>query len=388
MESAKHVSTRDDRMDTIRGLLIVLITMIHYAVRFKDLKPLLVFRHFTFGQAEAFFFIAGVSTVLAFSGVWQRSGLSGLWMPVFRAIRRLYFAHVFCVFATIFCLVLGNKLPLDWEIFDRMVGGVFLLYTPKLTRILPLYLIFMAISPFLISWAMQGRERMVILGSFAVYFVSQFVDSLFLYNFLTAFPSLNPYPFLPSHLKQETSLNLLAWQLPFMLGLVVGAHRVRIKQSLFAGAERLHTRLLPFAVFTFFAMVTINNQLLDQKSIALEFDKIRLAPLRLLTSSLQYYIVGLLAFKYPNIFRLEPFALICRNSLPLFVVHVVYLELGTAIFSTPPPTWVQVGGLVLLLGIIFPLVALGAERRRKRKRAQQRALAEAETTNSALDKAA
>jgi hypothetical protein len=147
----------------------------------------------------------------------------------------------------------------DHYAFDGPLDAVLAVLTlqagPWQFNIMGFFVAMLALTPGLL-WALQrGRWRAVLIGSWAVFAAAR----------------LWPIEILPS--QSETPFPIVAWQVLFVHGLLVGWHRQQI-----ADVVARHRRLCLAALLTVAAVATALWFTLD----AGYFDKDRLDPLRLL----------------------------------------------------------------------------------------------------------
>ncbi len=203
-------------IDFWRGLVLVFIFINHIPGNFLDrITP----RNFGFSDStEAFVFIAGLSVALAWGG---RIGRQDLRSVVERAWHRtyvLYGVHLLLTFTAIalyanaFVLTGNDTFLLDHGrdvIFEEpgtaLLGIVFLGHQMGYYNILPLYILLVFLSPFLLLAAWRG-PLLTLAVSFVIYVIAQL-------------PQVN----LPSWpLPGLWVFNPFAWQFAFVAGMTVG----------------------------------------------------------------------------------------------------------------------------------------------------------------------
>jgi hypothetical protein len=203
-------ASRDERLDFIRGLALVMIFIDHMSG--NGLADLTL-RAFGFADAaEVFVFIAGMSAVYAYRKRFAESAASGT-AAVMARVRTLYLAHLATAAGVIGLAVLvimsgssfdiSTKLGLAPLAEDPVAAGVRLMmlaYQPHYLDILPLYVVLLAALP-LILIGQRSHWALPLAAAAVLYLLAQA-------------HSLN----LPNLGAEGWFLNPLAWLLLFTLG--------------------------------------------------------------------------------------------------------------------------------------------------------------------------
>lgn len=372
---------RDLRIDFLRGLAIVFVVVDHIHLR----SAFYVLSHERIGAvsgAEIFVLLSGVvlgqvnRRRLATTG-WQSSA-ERLW----RRAGLLYLVSLVIVIAA-FGL---SKLPfLDGNVLttwtDNATGQSYEMYgtTPLLAQnpvppsavldvlllnvgpfqfnVMGLYVALLLLAPLALWSLARGRWWMLLVVSTSVY-----VANLFLH-----------WRFLPSSF--ENPFPLLTWQLPFMVGLIVGYYREQI-QAWFGGSVGKTVSVLAWSAFVVFLVFTWNNpaKLGDPLSLRLDlisdttfwrlygdwFPRDFLGPLRLANLAvLVITLYGLLIKFWAPAYRLLGWFLVPLGgaTLYVFILHVVF-ALIVASLPFIDETSVAVGTLthVAILALLWIMV--------------------------------
>ncbi|MFM9974103.1 MAG: OpgC family protein [Beijerinckiaceae bacterium] len=149
---------RDLRIDFFRGLALVMIFIDH--ISGNRLAALTLQRMGFADAAEVFVFIAGLTAVLAYRKVFERSGFRAACGAVFQRVRTLYLVHLATFIGVVFFATSANlagtgfdivrKLelaPLIAEPVQALLRVPVLGYMPNYLDILPLYVILLAFIP-------------------------------------------------------------------------------------------------------------------------------------------------------------------------------------------------------------------------------------------------
>jgi hypothetical protein len=146
-------------IDIFRGLLLVIMVINHTPSPIREVttQPL----GFV-SAAEAFVFISACLCGLVFGRKWGNGGLSELNRLARRRARQIYTGHaltlLFC-FAVIGQLF-GHLTPFQNMVYPYLerpvaaaISALLLLYQPPLLDILPMYLVFLLLTPFVLDRA-------------------------------------------------------------------------------------------------------------------------------------------------------------------------------------------------------------------------------------------
>lgn len=209
-------AARDHRIDVIRGLVLIMIYINHVPGTFYEN---LTSRNFGFSDAaEAFVLLAGVSAALAYG---RQFGT----LPLMQGIRRiwgrawtLYLVHIMISIVVLGVVAAmarwgGSTRMITADNFDALFRdpvGVFIglptmLHQFGYVNILPLYVVLLLAAPAALWLGL--RRPLVLLAVSVVLWILAGTTRL---NFVT-YPGLNGW-----------FLNPVAWQLLFVVGLLVG----------------------------------------------------------------------------------------------------------------------------------------------------------------------
>lgn len=349
---------RDLRFDTLRGLLVLFMAINHIE---SDLR---IVTQQTFGfvtSAEGFVFLSG----LIAGWIYLRKHLEH-GPDVARAAARhragaVYHMHLLAYFAAfvwmvLFVLMTGD-VPhlLPWlfvaEPWAAIVLGPALFYQPGLLDILPMYCVFMFALPWVLRAIAAGHTVRVLAVSAALWVIAQFSNGP-----IIGFGGL----------LNLGAFHFLAWQLLFVGGAVIGAHKAMGAKLL---PLRAGTVAIAFALAVGLWLASrgfVTLPLPDDNAHTL-LRKSTLGALRLCNFALVAYLVSVAATRFPAVFSWKPLALLGRHTLPVFTAHVivamVILTYPELFFYTPAGRWTATA---IMLFALFA-TALFARWRRDRK---------------------
>lgn len=303
-------------LDSLRGLLLVLMTVTHLPTRLN------VYSHDFFGfvsAAEGFVFLSAFLTTLRLA---PEQNAKAAQQPLVKRALRLYTYHILLVsFACAIALAFAQRPAvrnlMGFFIQEPRRAAVSLLtlaYCPPLFDILPMYVLFLAATPL----AMRVGERfgypVLIAGSAVVWLSGQLGARQLLQRSVNAL--LGP---LPS--ESFGAFNLLAWQLLWVLGLSLG-HSRKARALVSRDVPRsviIAAALLSFAFFSLRVLTLCGVELSPERL----FNKWHLGPARLIN-------LVCLIFVFVHVFRhvvpvrgARALSLLGRASLPVFCAHIV-----------------------------------------------------------------
>ncbi len=221
---------RIKQVDCIRGLLLVIMTLDHLQyMPFKRLSEYtLNWTYQTFGfvaAVEGFVFVSGLIFGLVYTPKFlhDRAGFNQL---VWRRIRLIYFFHVgtFVVLAALFAWPWfarawthewDNIALLQTQPWWTLLKGAAFLYLPSYQDILPMYLWFLVLSPWVLRLIDAGKLKWVAAASVALYLIGQLHPQLLLAQKVAARGFYLGW------------FEWLSWQLLFFVGVLFGYYRAR-----------------------------------------------------------------------------------------------------------------------------------------------------------------
>lgn len=360
--------SRQWELDALRGLLLVLMTLTHMPTVFS--LPL--------GQplgyvsaAEGFVFLSAFMVGRVYGQLAWRSGEPAMRSAIFGRVRRLYLCQLtllLLAFTVIAWLGLRNHQGgvtglLEFYLAHpaaALPAAVLLVHNPPLLDILPMYIVFMLLTPACLSLASRRGWGLLACGSALLWLAEQWNAGAWLYGTLA--------PWSPVPYRDLGAFHWLAWQALWLAGLWLGTRRTPLPRPAL-------WLVLPAAVYALLMLVWRHNVGQDPMpgvpAVALLFDKWALGPLRVL--NFVSLLVLLQAFGPAcarALPRLPPLELLGRQSLAVFCAHVVVALFTLAFFGSTEVQRPWTTDAVLLLGAFAALLATALvleERRRPRR---------------------
>jgi hypothetical protein len=211
--AATASSTRDARIDFLRGLALLIIFVDHI-----PRNPLSAFTPQALGlsdAAEAFVFMSGLVCGMVYMRTLVARGWAATWVKVAKRCGQVYLANVAMLAATVAMVAVIPDPGHDGAAFQPFFGdpgasvrdALLLRFAPGLTHILDLYVVLLLLLPVGLWLHRRGRAALLV-ASFAVYAAAQ-CSILRIPGWFAGW-----------------YFNPLAWQLLFFVGVSIGASKV------------------------------------------------------------------------------------------------------------------------------------------------------------------
>lgn len=362
---------RDLRVDFIRGLALWFIFIDHTP---GNLLGQLTLRNVAFCDAtEGFVLLAGYAAGIAYGRLLEREGWLHAAARVAGRVGTLYVAHIFLF--VVFTAQVGfsaaaldqaaylDELQLDPfgnEPYRAMLEALLLRYQPAFLDILPLYIVVLAM--FALVMPLLRRPGLLLAGSFALYVASRVLG-------------LAP----PSWTGSGWFFNPLAWQLLFVIGLVLG------RSDPVALARRFpwNRWLAALALLLLLAGAVLLNLVWHGGARGMEppewlsawlagVDKTGLHPVRLASVLVMTWLVAHwlpAGARWLNGVLAAPFTLMGQQGLAVFCAGIFLSFLGRVAleiaFGMPMQVAVNLAGLVALIAVAVVSAWYGGEGRRR-----------------------
>lgn len=340
--------TRDLRLDTLRGLLLVLMTMNHFAsfspgnwwgwhVTWQPLGYV--------SAAEGFVFVSGLTFARASARYGGRSEL--VWHKAYTRAFLLYCYHVMMILgvAAVFWLMPPYRTvwaewfsPSHETLIASLSAMVLLLHQPQYFDILPMYVLFMLISPLVLTLLSRCQRGVVLIASVAVWLLGQVIDPCALATALL----------FPSH--HSGYFNVLSWQLVYVLGLFLGSDAGRQMAATLLNRTWLRRLICLCALLLFLSRhAVILPEVVDG------IDRSSLQWGRLVNVLLLTALGGMVFPKIPPRMCVPWLAFLGQHSLPVFAFQVVAFYLLLPVTSAVVATWGSTGFLPFVALVVAGL---------------------------------
>ncbi len=368
---------RDARLDALRGLFLIIMAGVHVPTPlshgFQD--PL-----GCNGAAEGFIFLSACLAGWVYGRVYREANWKPMSRRIWKRSRLIYLVHLAVLVPTVLLVwsLAAALPPLAIHFSDFLAhpwGSLalmpLLLHQPPLFDILPLYVIFLGATPWLLAFARRRGWKILLLISALGWLAAQFKLDISLVG--------NPAQFLP---LRWGAFDLLAWQFLWVGGVAVGETSLRwqiVKPRYRFTAGAMAAAIVTAALLLrwgFWPQGWVNPDLF------LWMDKWTLGPLRLLDFGA--WTVLLLAWNpHPPAHLLAPTALLGRHSLGVFSFHLLLVIAATTTIQMLAPSnlW-QIGIGLLVIALLFPWA--GGLDFHQRRRAGAATAADAKKIKSSL----
>lgn len=349
---------RQWEIDALRGLMLVLMTLTHLPTRLTD--PL--GQPFGFvSAAEGFVLLSAYVSGLVYTRLAQRQGIGAMRRAFVQRVAKVWLAQA-ATLLFLFTIIAGLGVRIDQPAVTNLLSyylaqpreaflsGLLLVYEPPLLDILPMYIFFMLLSPWVLGFALRRGWGGVIALSAMLWALAQFGLSERLYSLAVAHFGLS-VPF-----NEMGAFNAFAWQFLWFAGLCLGAGRqapgaqpLRFPDGVVVLALAVALVCLVWRHFGDHGQAPFGGD----AELNLLFDKWQLGPLRLV----DLVALGVLAVRFGpalagRLPRPHVLEAIGSASLPVFCAHLVAVLLTLAFYGDNQlarPAW----GDALLLAAVF-----------------------------------
>jgi len=355
LDSARTAPNRRQELDVLRGVLLVLMAITHLPT------GLSVYSNQPFGflsAAEGFVFLSAFLVGSTYTRKLRDHGSSYVRDKLWRRAGKLYVAHLgllVFLFTVVAALAVESGRPAlhnHLAVFfasplRATLASVVLLYQPPLLDILPMYIAFLALTPWLLTYGAKRGWWGIVSVSGLLWLAAQFGGRRLAYEWVAARVGLR----LP--IDALGAFDWLAWQLVWVGGLWLGSRQLRESAVRPKGGAR-ERALLATAAITAGALLLWRYHGgfgLDLSSPLV--NKWHLGALRIVNFAALGYLVTQRVLPYLRLLDLRILAMLGRTSLAVFTAHVPFCVLSRGLIiddATPLTLSQQVFVLVVTLG--------------------------------------
>ncbi|WP_428415747.1 OpgC domain-containing protein [Methylibium sp.] len=336
-------------IDALRGLMLVLMTVTHLPTRYSD--PL----GQPFGYvsaAEGFVLLSAFMAGMVYTARERRDGEAVMREAFLKRALKIYCCQaalllfLFTVIALIGVVAKQDAITnmISFYIEQPLTAffsGLLLVYSPPLLDILPLYIVFMLVSPVLLLHGLQHGWLGILALSVLLWLLAQFDLGRAVYDGVVALTGL-PVPF-----PQTGAFEIFGWQFLWVMGLWMGSVRAATREP----APVVFPPWLVRAAVVLGVTGLVWRHAVGQlpfpghDALNLMFDKWHLGPLRLINFfallTLAMHFGPRIAARLPRLTVLETLG---AASLPVFCAHLVLALLLLALagdVSQQRPLWLD-----------------------------------------------
>jgi len=323
-------------IDAARGLMLVWMTLTHLPT---VLTPWVNQPFGFFSASEGFIFLSALFTGRIYYRLMDRDGPWAMQRKLTLRTLRLYGYHLLLLlflFVVAARIAMSGRAPALYNLLHfyfsagqahAIIASMLLIYRPPLLDIIPLYVIFLFLSPFILLLTCRARIgwKYVLGGSFALWLAAQFGLRQALYAFFARHFDVR----IP--LNEMGAFDLWAWQLMWVLGMWCGVRWAR--NDLFAPrwAARAWMPALAIAV----ALLSLRYAQIDGLQLGHLYalvDKWHLGVVRLI----DFTAVALVLIRFRSSvapLAARPLVLMGQSSLYVFCTHFVFCFAGLALIG-------------------------------------------------------
>jgi len=349
-------------LDILRGFLLLWMTLTHLPTWASNLS------NQTFGfvsGAEGFIFLAAFMIGQLQYRAEKKRGEAGALRDIAKRTLRVYLYH--CgLLAVAFTLVAFLGVEFHREALRNLlsyylqspkqavIAAVLLQYRPSLLDILPMYVVFMALTPVARWIAKRWSWEPVIYASFIVWTGAQFGLRHWLYQHIDLLGFKVPE-------NSTGAFDLFGWQLLWMVGLALGTiYAENLASDATRDGMRMPGWLVPLS-FGIAAVLLILRycpveQWIDANVYGWLIDKWHLAPVRILDFAALAIVLVKYGARIAAIPIFPPLARLGRASIEVFSVHILCCLGADALSPDADPHlawWVQILVLSFTLTALF-----------------------------------
>lgn len=251
-----------------------------------------------------------------------------------------------------------------------IVGSVLLVYCPPLLDILPMYIVFLLITPLAMLVGRRWSWKYVLAPSAVLWVAAQFGLRVFIYTHMVHWTGMR----VP--LQNMGAFNLYAWQFLWLAGVWMGADMPGEVSSRLVARPSAYVAMIVAAIFfvlRYQLVPYLAAHPVDQSALWMLFDKWQLGPVRLVN----FAALGILfAFARPHLARwlaVKPLVVLGQSSLEIFSVHLLFCFAALAWVGdgAGAPFRDQLGILVITFTALFALAYYRFERKREKQQELQ-----------------
>ncbi len=342
VDRAPSAPGRRNELDVLRGALLVQMAVTHLPTRLSEYTS----QPFGFlSSAEGFVFLSAFLVGSTYSRKLIERGEDYVREKLWKRATKLYAAHVglllflFTIVAAIAVISgrpeLRNHLSIYFHSPVRAsLAGPLLLYQPPLLDILPMYIVFLALTPLLLTFAAKRAWWPILSVSGLLWLFAQLDGRRLIYNKVSAVVGM------PLPLEAFGAFDWFGWQLVWIAGLWFGTRHARRPAG--APARRTVQLIVAAAATVGFVLWRYHGGFGVDVNSALA-DKWHVGAVRVLNFAAVAYVVNHAVLPYLAGLRLRVLALLAmlgRASLVVFTAHVPLCVLSRGLIvndATPLP---------------------------------------------------
>ncbi len=345
------VIERDYRLDSLRGLVLIIMLVFHLGPPIEHIFRNLV----SVSAAAGFVFLSGLVGGMVYGWIGLNQGRTGLRRKAFRRALNISLYHMIAfilimfllLFSKYYAYIYGSWHPVSVETpATALVLAALFLYQPRFLDILPLFCLLFLITPLLINGFIKKRGFWILLGSLLIWVTATYQSWDSLQKFL--------YQYVPCYLS---SFNPFAWPFIYIGGLFFGFRRLTGKKLLVP----INNFLLAVSLGVVIGISHLDFRATPLIIMGLDLftltSKTSLGPLALINFIAEVYIFTYIGVRFPYLLKWPFLSFIGRHSLQVFFFHLLLLYTVLPLYQLIIPlgwTAVIAANIILVGSLSFP----------------------------------
>jgi hypothetical protein len=329
---------RLEELDALRGVMLLWMTFTHL--------PTMLSRYVNqpfgfFAATEGFIFLSALFTGRIYFRIAEREGSGAMCRNLWKRAARLYWYQLLLLglaFAVAAPLAAQGNRPAVHNLLDfyfaagparAFTDAAVMIYRPPLLDILPIYIIFLALTPFALMLGSRFGWKYALAGGATLWLLAQFGFRGLAYRFVTHTFGLQ----IP--LNEMGAFNLWAWQLWWLIGLWQGVLWAKGDLRVQHCAKRI---TIPAAIVAVFFLAVRYAQLdgvVDFGKFGWLLDKWDFGPGRII----DFIAVAALAIRFQSVLQrlaIRPLVMLGQASLPVFCAHLLCVFFVLTVMGNNP----------------------------------------------------
>ena len=345
-------------IDALRGCMLVMMTITHVPTRFSGLlgQPL----GFV-SAAEGFVFLSAFMASFIFARRAAEKGIRVMLKAFLARAAKLYVCHV-TMLAFLFTVIALIGIRTDRQAIKNLISfylqepvtaigsSLILVYNPPLLDILPMYVVFMIVSPWVVAFGLRCSWTPILIGSLILWFGAQFGLAREIYEAVRDVTGLT----VPYH--ETGAFDIFAWQLMWFMGLWLGAQNAA-GSKIQPAIPVVYTAVLIAASGLLIRYLIGQAPFGEYKIVGVLLGKWHLGPLRLINFLALAVVIVHYAPRLKNLIRWRPLERLGAASLPVFCAHLISVLLILAVVGDKQGAMSLGTELALLAGTLAVMFA-------------------------------